>query len=91
MIGKEPPMTNTAAEPSNLVLEQLRVMRAETNARFDQIGAKLEALDARAGGIEKELRGLKLNTIAEIYKANLTVASFADHERRIQELERKSS
>jgi hypothetical protein len=91
MIGKEPPMTNTAAEPSNLVLEQLRVMRAETNARFDQIGAKLEALDARVGGIEKELRGLKLNTIAEIYKANLTVASFADHERRIQELERKSS
>ncbi|HEY3719773.1 MAG TPA: hypothetical protein VGL41_06480 [Roseiarcus sp.] len=84
-------MTNTAAEPSNLVLEQLRVMRAETNARFDQIGAKLEALDARVGGIEKELRGLKLNTIAEIYKANLTVASFADHERRIQELERKSS
>ena len=70
-------MTKTPAEPTNLVLEQLRVMRAETNARFDQMGAKLEALDARVGGIEKELRGLKLNTIAEIYKANLTVASFA--------------
>ena len=84
-------MPKTPAEPTNLVLEQLRVMRAETNARFDQMDAKLEALDARVGGIEKELRGLKLNTIAEIYKANLTVASFADHERRIQELERKSS
>jgi len=84
-------MPKTPAEPTNLVLEQLRVMRAETNARFDQMGAKLEALDARVGRVEKELRGLKLNTIAEIYKANLTVASFADHERRIQELERKSS
>ena len=84
-------MSKTPAEPTNLVLEQLRVMRAETNARFDQMDAKLEALDARVGGVEKELRGLKLNTFAEIYKANLTVASFADHERRIQELERKSS
>ena len=65
--------------------------RAETNARFDRMDAKFEALDARVGNVEKELRGLKLNTIAEIYKANLTVASFADHERRIQELERKSS
>ena len=83
-------MTNSPAEPTNLVLEQLRVMRAETNARFDQMDSKLEALDARVGRVEKELRGLKLNTIAEIYKANLTVASFADHERRIQTLERQS-
>ena len=90
-------MTKTPAEPTNLVLEQLRVMRAEsamraeTNARFDQVEARFNAVDAKIAGIEKELRGLKLNTIAEIYKANLTVASFADHERRIQELERKSS
>jgi hypothetical protein len=84
-------MANSPPEPTNLVLEQLRLMRAETNVRFDQVGEKLEVLDARVGRIEKELRGFKLNTIAEIYKANLTVASFADHERRIQELERKSS
>jgi hypothetical protein len=88
-------MTKTPAEPTNLVLEQLRVMRAETNARFDHIEARFNerfnVVDAKIAGIEKELRGLKLNTIAEIYKANLTVASFADHERRIQELERKSS
>ena len=89
--GMEAALTNSPAETTNLVLEQLRLMRAETNVRFDQVGEKLEALDARVGRIEKELRGLKLNTIAEIYKANLTVASFADHERRIQELERKSS
>ena len=91
-------MTNPPGEPTNLVLDQLRLMRAETaamraetNARFDQVGAEIKELGARVGGVEKELRGLKLNTIAEIYKANLTVASFADHERRIQELERKSS
>jgi uncharacterized protein YdcH (DUF465 family) len=96
--GKEPLMTKTPAEPTNLVLEQLRLMRAETaamraetNARFDHVEARFNAVDAKIAGIEKELRGLKLNTIAEIYKANLTVASFADHERRIQELERKSS
>jgi archaellum component FlaC len=91
-------MTNTPAEPTNLVLEQLRLMRAETNSRFDRVEARFNAVDARfnavdakIAGIGKELRGLKLNAIAEIYKANLTVASFADHERRIQELERKSS
>jgi hypothetical protein len=91
-------MANSPAEPTNLVLEQLRLMRAETNARFDRVeasfnavDARFNAIDAKIAGIEKELRGFKLNTIAEIYKANLTVASFADHERRIQDLERKSS
>jgi hypothetical protein len=57
-------------------------MRAETNTRFDRIEADI-------ADIKKDIRGLKLNTIAEIYKANLTVASFADHERRIEALERK--
>jgi hypothetical protein len=84
-------MSKSRAEPTNLVLEQLRLMRAETNARFDQMSAEIKELGDRVGRVEKELRGLKLNTIAEIYKANLTVASFADHERRIQEPERKSS
>jgi hypothetical protein len=32
---------------------------------------------------------MKLNTIALIYKTNLTAASFVDHEQRIQALERK--
>jgi hypothetical protein len=82
-LHEEPPVTNTPAEPTNLVLEQLRAMRAETNARFDR-------LEAEIGDIKKEIRGFKLNTIAEIYKANLTVASFVDHEQRIQALERKS-
>ena len=91
-------MSTSPSEPTNLVLEQLRLMRAETKARFDAMEARFDAVDARFDAvdqkierIERELRGLKLNTVAEIYKANLTVASFADHERRIQELERKSS
>ena len=91
-------MSTSPSEPTNLVLEQLRLMRAETKARFDSMEARFDAVDARFNAvdqkverIERELRGLKLNTVAEIYKANLTVASFADHERRIQELERKSS
>jgi hypothetical protein len=84
-------MANTPAVPTNPILEQLRVMRAAIDARFDGIGARFDAIDAKIARIETDLRGLKLNTFAEIYKANLTVASFADHERRIQELERKSS
>ena len=84
-------MAEPPSEPTNLVLEQLRLMRAETNARFDDIDRRFGRVDADIADIKKEIRGLKLNTIAEIYKANLTVASFADHERRIQELERKSS
>jgi hypothetical protein len=94
-------MTTTPSEPTNLVLEHLRLMRAETSARFDRmearfdarfnaVDARFDAVDARFARIEKELRGLKLNTIAEIYKANLTVASFADHERRLQALESKA-
>ncbi len=91
-------MTKSPSEPTNLVLEQLRLMRAETNARFDKIDARFAEVDSQFAEIKKEvadikreLRGLKLNTIAEVYKANLTVASFADHERRLQALEQKSS
>jgi len=75
--------------PRNLVLEQLRLMRAETNARFDKIDARFERIEADIADIKKDMRGFKLNTIAEVYKANLTVASFVDHEQRIQALERK--
>jgi hypothetical protein len=82
-------MAEPPSEPTNLVLEQLRLMRAETNARFDDIDRRFGRVDADIADIKKEIRGLKLNTIAEIYKANLTVASFADHERRIEALERK--
>jgi len=80
-------MSTTQNEPTNLVLEQLRLMRAA----MDGIGADVSDIRQEIAGIKHELRGLKLNTIAEVYKAKLTVASFADHEHRIRELERKSS
>lgn len=88
-------MPKTPSEPTNLVLEQLRLIRAEanatrmeTNARFDTIDARFARVEADIADIKKEMRGLKLNTIAEVYKANLTVASFVDREQRIQALER---
>jgi hypothetical protein len=62
-LHEEPPVTNTPAESTNLVLEQLRVTRAQTNGRFDR-------LEAEIGDLKKDIRGFKLNTIAEIYKAN---------------------
>jgi hypothetical protein len=72
-------MAQTPPEPTKLVLEQLRAMRAQ----FDR-------MEADISDIKKDIRGMKLNTIAEIYKVNLTVASFVDHEQRIQALERKT-
>ncbi len=84
-------MPKTPAEPTNIVLEQLRLMRSETAARFDRLDADFADLKAKVANVERDLRGLKLNTIAEIYKANLTVASFADLERRVSALEQKAS
>ena len=58
------------SEPTNLVLEQLRIMRAETTKRFDKLESEFKD---EIRGLKTELRGLKLQTIAEVYKANLTV------------------
>jgi hypothetical protein len=82
-------MPKTPAEPTSLVLEQLRLIRAETNAMRAESNARFDRIEADISEIKKDVRGLKLNTIAEVYKANLTVASFADHEQRIQALERR--
>ncbi len=48
-------MAQTRSEPTNLVLEQLRAMRAQ----FDR-------MEADISDIKKDIRGMKLNTIAEI-------------------------
>ncbi len=84
-------MPKTPLEPTNLVLEQLRVMRAETSARFDKLDFEFADLKGKVANVERDVRGLKLNTIAEVYKANLTVASFVDLERRVLALEQKAS
>jgi hypothetical protein len=79
-------MTDPGAdsEPTNLVLEQLRVMRAENKTSFDEIRAEIKSL-------KTAMRGFQHQTIAEIYKANLTVSAFADLDRRVTDLERKSA
>jgi hypothetical protein len=63
-------MPKTPPEPTNLVLEQLRLMRADMNARFDQIqqdtNSRFDRLEAKITNVERDLRGLKLNTIAEV-------------------------
>ena len=77
-------MPKTPAEPTNLVLEQLRLMRAEMKDGFAKV-------DGEIAGLKREIRGFKLGTIAEIYKANLTVASFVDLENRVTALEKKTN
>jgi hypothetical protein len=73
-----------------LIRAEATAARAENNTRFDRIEADISLMKADIADIKKDMRGFKLNTIAEVYKANLTVASFVDHEQRIQALERKS-
>ena len=87
-------MPKSPPEPTNLVLEQLRLMctetslmRAEMKERFDRVDARFDDVYGEIHGLKREIRGFKLGTIAEIYKANLTVASFVDLERRVSQLE----
>ncbi len=83
-------MPKTPAEPANIMLEQLRAIRAEIAALQDNINAGFRKVDAELADIKRDMRGMKLNTIAEVYKANLTVARFIDLERCVEALEQKA-
>jgi hypothetical protein len=75
-------MPKPPVEPTNLILEQLRAMRAENAKRFD-------AMDNRFRTVRTAVRGIGSQVIAEVYKANKTVASFADLAARLEAVERK--
>ena len=74
-------MPKSPTEPTNLVLEQLRLMRAENSARFDSLETEIK-------GLKTAVRAITGQVIAEVYKANKTVASFADLEFRLEAVER---
>jgi hypothetical protein len=84
-------MPKTPAEPTNLMLEQFRLMRAEVSSFRAEVNSRFDRVEADIADLKRDMRGMKLNTIAEVYKANLTVASFVDLERRVQVLESKTS
>ena len=69
-------------EPTNPVLEQLRLMRTDMALRFEKVDDRFDKLD-------KEISILRRRTIGEAYKANKTFASFADLEARLEAVERK--
>ena len=69
-------------EPTNLVLEQLRLMRADMARRFDKVDARFGKLDDRFDKLDRDVSILRRQTIGEVYKANKTFASFADLEAR---------
>jgi hypothetical protein len=81
----------TDNEPTNIVLEQLRVMRADISARFDRVDEDFKEIRAELKSMKATMRGFQHQTIAEIYKANLTVSAFADLDRRVSALERNSA
>ena len=64
-------------------------MRAEMKEGFKKVDDRFSQVDSEIAGLKREIRGFKLGTIAEIYKANLTVASFVELESRVTALERK--
>jgi len=83
-------MPKSPAEPTNLVLEHLRLLRQEMTQGFEAMSARFDTVETDIAGLKREVRGFKLNTIAEIYKANLTVASLVDLERRVAAPEEKA-
>lgn len=86
-------MTDTPAQPTSLVLEVLRQMRAdavefrsEVSAEFKSVRQEMTAGFAK---LEKEMSILRRQTIGEVYRSNKTFASFSDLEARLEALERK--
>ena len=71
-------------EPTNLVLEQLRLMRASIEALNDKFDDRFRKLDDRFDKLGKDVAILRRQTIGEVYKANKTFASFADLEARLE-------
>jgi hypothetical protein len=98
LLARSAAVPKTPAEPTNLVLEQLRLIRSEMNLirtemkdGFNKVDERFSQVDSEIAGLKREIRGFKLGTIAEIYKANLTVASFVDLESRVSALESKAN
>ena len=89
-------MPKSPTEPTNIVLEQLRLMRGEIAALDHKFTARFDAVDDRFASLEAEIKGLKTavrsighQVLAEVYKANKTFASFANLEARLEAVERK--
>ncbi len=89
-------MPKSPTEPTNLVLEQLRLMRAENSKNFAAIDNRFAAVDDRFTALETEIksvktavRGIGVQVLAEVYKANKTFAGFANLEARHEAVERK--
>ena len=65
-------------EPTNLVIEQLRLMRASIDALNVKVDARFGKLDDRFDKLDRDVSILRRQTIGEVYKANKTFASFAE-------------
>jgi hypothetical protein len=55
-------MPKTLAEPTNLVLEQLRAIRTEIGALQDHMNARFSKVDGEIADIKRDVRGHKLST-----------------------------
>ena len=75
-------MPKSAAEPANLVLEQLRLIRTSIESFQTETRAEFKA-------VRQEISVIRRQTIGEVYKANKTFAGFADIEARLEAVERK--
>ena len=75
-------MPKSPSEPSNLVLEQLRLIRASIESFQTETRTEFKA-------VRNEISIIRRQTIGEVYKANKTFAGFADIEMRLEAVGRK--
>jgi len=68
-------------EQNNLVLERLRLMRHESNARFDQLSSKVDTLTAEVRISNAHVAGLIQSDV-------LTSQRLSEIEARLERLER---
>ena len=67
-------MPKSPIEPTNIVLEQLRLMRGEIaaldhkfTARFDAVDDRFAALETEIKSVKTAVRGIGTQVLAEVY------------------------
>jgi SepF-like predicted cell division protein (DUF552 family) len=83
-----------ADQPTDMIVPLLQALRGDIQslrADVKQLEARIDSdfIEVRKDikDLRADVKGIKVNAIAEIYKANLTVASFAELSQRLRRVE----
>ena len=82
------------AEPDNMILVLLREMRAEVNARFDEVHEEFTRVDSRFDRLEKRLENIRQAAFGESVLGRYAAAEVEERlehiEKRLEALEGRS-